>query len=113
MWFAAAVRSAAIYSDPVVEAAQVSQAVGQPIRLMWTRNDDMRHGRMRPRSHHQLRAIYASSDVLSYEHRMASVAVDFTGSGAGRALIDAGYGSPTVGTGSSNSARPAPTTSAP
>jgi len=88
-----------IYSDPAVEAAQVSQAIGQPIRLMWTRNDDMRHGRMRPRSHHQLRATYSSSDVLSYEHRMASVAVDFTGSGAGQALIDAGYGSPTVGTG--------------
>jgi len=37
--------------------------------------------------------------VLSYEHRMASVAVDFTGSGTGQALVDAGYGSPTVGTG--------------
>jgi isoquinoline 1-oxidoreductase beta subunit len=37
--------------------------------------------------------------VLSYEHRMASVAVDFTGSGSGQALVDAGYGSPTVGTG--------------
>lgn len=88
-----------IYSDPAVEAAQVSKAIGQPVKLMWTRNDDMRHGRMRPRSHHQVRATYAGSDVLSYEHRMSSVAVDFTGSGTGQALVDAGYGSPTVGTG--------------
>jgi isoquinoline 1-oxidoreductase beta subunit len=77
----------------------VSQAIGRPVKLMWTRNDDMRHGRTRPRSHHQIRATYAGSDVASYEHRMASVAVDFTGSGSGQALVDAGYGSPTVGTG--------------
>ena len=88
-----------IYSDPAVEAAQVSQAIGRPVKLMWTRNDDMRHGRMRPRSHHQIRATYAAANVVSYEHRMASVAVDFTGSGTGQALVDAGYGSPTVGTG--------------
>jgi isoquinoline 1-oxidoreductase subunit beta len=88
-----------IYSDPAVEAAQVSQAIGRPVKLMWTRNDDMRHGRMRPRSHHQIRASYTGTNVVSYEHRMASVAVDFTGSGTGQALVDAGYGSPTVGTG--------------
>jgi isoquinoline 1-oxidoreductase subunit beta len=88
-----------IYSDPAVEAARVSKAIGRPVKLMWTRNDDMRHGRTRPRSHHQIRATYAGSNVLSYEHRMASVAVDFTGSGSGQALVDAGYGSPTVGTG--------------
>jgi isoquinoline 1-oxidoreductase beta subunit len=88
-----------IYYDPAVEAARVSRAIGRPVKLMWTRNDDMRHGRMRPRSHHQIRATYAGSNVLSYEHRMASVAVDFTGSGSGQALVDAGYGSPTVGTG--------------
>jgi len=88
-----------IYSDPAVEAAQVSKAIGRPVKLMWTRNDDMRHGRMRPRSHHQIRATYTGTNVVSYDHRMASVAVDFTGSGTGQALVDAGYGSPTVGTG--------------
>ena len=48
-----------IFFDPAVEAAQVSKAIGRPVKLMWTRNDDMRHGRMRPRSHHQVRATYA------------------------------------------------------
>ena len=83
-----------IYSDPAIEAAQVSKAIGRPVKLMWTRNDDMRHGRMRPRQPPPGPGHLRRGDVLSYEHRMASVAVDFTGSGTGQALVDAGYGSP-------------------
>jgi len=86
-----------IYHEPTVEAARVSKAIGKPVKLMWTRNDDMRHGRVRPRSHHQLRAVYASGEVLSYEHRMSCVELDL-GSGTGQALVDAGYVSPTIGT---------------
>jgi len=86
-----------LYHEPAVEAARVSQAIKRPVKLMWTRNDDMRHGRVRPRSHHQLRAVHAGGDVLSYEHRMACVELDL-GSGTGQALIDAGYANPTIGT---------------
>ena len=85
-----------IYHEPAVEAARVSRAIGKPVRLMWTRNDDMRHGRVRPRSHHQLRAVHAGGEVLSYEHRMSCVELDL-GSGTGQALVDAGYVSPTIG----------------
>jgi isoquinoline 1-oxidoreductase beta subunit len=91
-----------IYHEPAVEAARVSKAIGKPVKLMWTRNDDMRHGRVRPRSHHQLRAVYKAGDVLSdgevlsYEHRASCVELDL-GSGTGQALIDAGYVSPTIG----------------
>jgi isoquinoline 1-oxidoreductase subunit beta len=91
-----------IYHEPAVEAARVSHAIGKPVKLMWTRNDDMRHGRVRPRSHHQLRAVYKAGDVLSdgevlsYEHRASCVELDL-GSGTGQALIDAGYVSPTIG----------------
>jgi isoquinoline 1-oxidoreductase subunit beta len=85
-----------IYHEPAVEAARVSKAIGKPVKLMWTRNDDMRHGRVRPRSHHQLRAVHAKGEVLSYEHRMSCVELDL-GSGTGQALVDAGYVSPTIG----------------
>jgi isoquinoline 1-oxidoreductase subunit beta len=90
-----------IYHEPAVEAARVSKAIGHPVKLMWTRNDDMRHGRVRPRSHHQLRAVYTDlpavpREVLSYEHRASCVELDL-GSGTGQALIDAGYVSPTIG----------------
>ena len=85
-----------IYYEPAVEAARVSKAIGKPVKLMWTRNDDMRHGRVRPRSHHKLRAVYAGGEVLTYEHRMSCVELDL-GSGTGQALVDAGYVSPTIG----------------
>src|SRR5215207_9710263 len=85
-----------LYHEPAVEAALVSQAIGKPVKLMWTRNDDMRHGRVRPRSHHKLRAVHAAGEVLSYEHRMSCVELDL-GSGTGQALVDAGYVNPTIG----------------
>ncbi len=85
-----------IYYEPAVEAARVSKAIGKPVKLMWTRNDDMRHGRVRPRSQHQLRAVYAGGEVLSYEHRASCVELDL-GSGTGQALLDAGYVNPTIG----------------
>ena len=85
-----------IYYEPAVEAARVSKAIGKPVKLMWTRNDDMRHGRVRPRSHHQLRAVHAGGEVLTYEHRASCVELDM-GSGTGQALVDAGYVSPTIG----------------
>jgi isoquinoline 1-oxidoreductase beta subunit len=65
-----------LFFDPAVEAALVSRAVGRPVRLLWTRADDMRHGRLRPASHHRARATHLLGRVLSYEHRMASVTLD-------------------------------------
>lgn len=66
-----------LFFDAAVEAAQVSKAVGRPVRLMWSRIDDMRHGRMRPPTYHRLRATYAAGAVLGFEHRMACVETDF------------------------------------
>ena len=65
-----------LFFDPAIEAALVSRAVGRPVRLLWTRADDMHHGRLRPASHHRARATHLLGQVLSYEHRMASVALD-------------------------------------
>ena len=65
-----------LFFDPAIEAALVSQAVGRPVRLLWTRADDMRHGRLRPASHHRARATHLLGQVLSYEHRMASITLD-------------------------------------
>jgi isoquinoline 1-oxidoreductase beta subunit len=65
-----------LFFDPALEAARVSQTVGRPVRLLWTRADDMRHGRMRPASHHRARATLLLGSPVSYEHRMASVTLD-------------------------------------
>ena len=66
----------------------MSKALGRPIKLMWTRNDDMRHGRMRPASHHKVRATLLLGNVLTYEHRHATLPVDFS-HGLGEALTAA------------------------
>src|SRR5262249_17867492 len=74
-----------LFFDAALEAALISKKVGKPVRLMWTRADDLRHGRLRAATHHKLRVTYLAGQVLSYEHRVASVRTDFR-SGAGEAL---------------------------
>lgn len=74
-----------LFFDAALEAAQVSKQVGRPVKLMWTRVDDIRHGRMRPATHHRLRVTHLAGQVVSYEHRVASVQTDFR-TGVGEVL---------------------------
>ncbi|MFJ4203090.1 molybdopterin cofactor-binding domain-containing protein [Streptomyces sviceus] len=66
-----------LFHDAALEAAVVSKKSGRPVRLMWSRIDDMRHGRMRPATHHRIRATYAAGQVLTFQHRVAAVETDF------------------------------------
>jgi isoquinoline 1-oxidoreductase beta subunit len=66
-----------LFFDAALEAAQVSQAVGMPVKLMWHRTDDFRHGRMHPQAHHHVQATYALGNVLTFQHHVASVETDF------------------------------------
>ncbi|MFC0113452.1 xanthine dehydrogenase family protein molybdopterin-binding subunit [Kibdelosporangium aridum] len=66
-----------LFFDAALEAAQISKAMRRPVKLMWTRVDDMRHGRARAASHHKIRATFALGEVLTFEHRVASVETDF------------------------------------
>ncbi|GAA1297767.1 isoquinoline 1-oxidoreductase subunit beta [Planotetraspora silvatica] len=65
-----------LFFDGALEAAQISKAMARPVKLMWSRIDDMRHGRARPATHHKIRATYALGQVLTYEHRVAAVETD-------------------------------------
>ncbi|MCD9142411.1 xanthine dehydrogenase family protein molybdopterin-binding subunit [Streptomyces albireticuli] len=65
-----------LFFDAALEAAQVSKGCGRPVRLMWSRVDDMRHGRMRPATHHKIRVSYASGRVVALDHRVAAVETD-------------------------------------
>jgi isoquinoline 1-oxidoreductase beta subunit len=67
--------------DAAVEAALVSKAAGRPVKLMWSRADDIRHGRMRPASHHLIRASHARGRVVAFTHAMASVSEAYDGQG--------------------------------
>lgn len=59
--------------DHIVETALISKAVGRPVRLIWTREDDMQHDRYRPAGHHHMQAgIDATGQVVAWTHRLAS-----------------------------------------
>ncbi|HNG81405.1 MAG TPA: molybdopterin-dependent oxidoreductase [Burkholderiaceae bacterium] len=46
--------------DYAIQAALISQAVGKPVKLVWTREDDMQHDFYRPLGVHQLAAAIGS-----------------------------------------------------
>jgi isoquinoline 1-oxidoreductase beta subunit len=79
-----------LFGESAIEAALVSQALGIPIKLMWTRNDDMRHGRFRPRTHHALRASWLAGTTLTFEHRVAAAEMDLR-HGYGDLFLGPGY----------------------
>ncbi|MEU6141065.1 molybdopterin cofactor-binding domain-containing protein [Streptomyces sp. NPDC047081] len=73
--------------DAAIEAALISKAAKQPVKLMWSRNDDMRHGRMRPASHHRVRASHADGRVVAFTHSMASVNESYGKQGAANQAV--------------------------
>jgi isoquinoline 1-oxidoreductase beta subunit len=58
-------------SDFVREAVQISRAVKAPVKVVWTREDDMRGGRYRPRAYHSVSAgLDASGRPLAWQQRI-------------------------------------------
>jgi isoquinoline 1-oxidoreductase beta subunit len=74
-----------LFHDAAAEAAEVSKAMGKPVKLMWHRTDDFRQGRTHPMSTSRVRAGYALGQVLTYDQHHTSVATDF-GHGVGEII---------------------------
>ncbi|KQS67061.1 isoquinoline 1-oxidoreductase [Modestobacter sp. Leaf380] len=85
-----------LFFDAALEAARISKAAGRPVKLMWSRIDDMRHGRARAASFHRVRATVALGQVVSFEHRVASVETD-TKHGLGEILTATAASLPVAG----------------
>lgn len=66
-----------VFFDAAMEAALVSQQVQRPVKLMWSRTDDFRHGRHRPQNVQRFRATIVENKVVSFEQRVAGVSTDY------------------------------------
>jgi CO/xanthine dehydrogenase Mo-binding subunit len=62
--------------DYAVEAALVSKAVSSPVKVLWTREDDMRSSTYRPASLHQLSATLDASGLpVGLTHRIIAPSI--------------------------------------
>ena len=62
--------------DYAVEAALVSKAINAPVKVIWTREDDMRFSTYRPASLHQLNAtLDASGMPVALTHRLIAPSI--------------------------------------
>lgn len=87
-----------MFSNAVVEAAEISQKMGVPVRLMWHRCDEFRVGRTHPMCTSRIRATVLLGNVLTFEQRHTSVATDYT-QGFGEAITAAAAILPPAGLG--------------
>ncbi|NND00674.1 MAG: xanthine dehydrogenase family protein molybdopterin-binding subunit [Gammaproteobacteria bacterium] len=59
-------------NDHVAEAVTISKLSGLPVKLIWTREDDLAHDFYRPMGHHQLTAaVNRAGQVIAWSHRLA------------------------------------------
>jgi isoquinoline 1-oxidoreductase beta subunit len=60
------------YSDFAVEAALLARQAGRPVKVVWTREDDIRHDYFRPAGAHRIRAsLNGQKKIAAWEHKLA------------------------------------------
>jgi isoquinoline 1-oxidoreductase subunit beta len=62
-----------LMSDYAAEAAVVSKAVGVPVQVVWSREDDLRHDYYRPAGYHHVRAgLNDRGELVVWHHHLAT-----------------------------------------
>jgi len=60
-------------NDYVAEAAIISKKTGRPVKLQWTREDDVKHDFYRPSGMHEMKAgLDAAGNITAWTQRLAS-----------------------------------------
>lgn len=63
--------------DYAVEAANISKAVGKPVKVIWTREDDTQQGPFRPLTFSAMKAALSSDGkVAAFQHKVISPSID-------------------------------------
>jgi isoquinoline 1-oxidoreductase subunit beta len=82
-------------NDELVQAVTVAQAVGKPVKLIWTREEDMRHDRYRPQAAIRFQAMLDDSGMpVAWKTRTAvgsiqrSLGQDKVESGVERSAVE-------------------------
>jgi isoquinoline 1-oxidoreductase beta subunit len=64
--------------EVALEAARLSRAVGKAVHVGWRRNEEFRHGYLRPPTHSVLKAALANGRIHAIEHQQRSGDVLFS-----------------------------------
>ena len=78
-----------VETKAAVEAARLSQAVGRPVHVVWSRSEDFQNSFVRPPTHHILRASLTADgriEALVHEQASGKVALPFLPAIAGAVL---------------------------
>ncbi len=76
--------------DFIVQAAQISKAAGRPVKLLWTREDDMTHDFYRPMSLHRMAAgLDADGKPVALTFQLTSQSVTQRAFGLPKDTLDA------------------------
>jgi isoquinoline 1-oxidoreductase beta subunit len=77
--------------DYPIEAAQISKAIGAPVQVVWTREDDIQHDFYRQQTYHWLKAGWDDKGTLSFwRHYMAGQGINGVAYRVGKEVLDEG-----------------------
>lgn len=94
-------------NDFLMEAVMISKAAGRPIKLLWTRDDDLGSDSFRPMSHHALKANLDNGNPVGWSHQLINAGGRGSRGGYGRAGIP--YAIPNSGMATGGAVSPIPT----
>lgn len=66
------------YGDVVSQAAQIAQQRPGPVRLMYSREDDLQRDLFRPASFHKIRGVVEGGKLVAWAHRLVAQSSLFT-----------------------------------